>query len=161
MIQTLAATLVLAFALNAAAAGAPAAKPDAAASAAPLASQSAAPSRSPEELDRASEQKVKEFEECVDTLVYFRTDLKTKKAELDKEFKGKVPSSFANLLNLKANRISKQQVACSTLTNAPIDASMASARTMDSGSPAYAARIKKLNALRERLNKALKTFAAN
>lgn len=158
MIQTLVATLVLAFALDAAAADAPAAKTD---DAAPLASQSAAPSQSAEELDRASEQKVKEFEECVDTLGYFRADLNGKKAELDKEFKGKVPSSFANLLNLKANRIAKQQLACSKLANAPIDASMASARTMDSGSPAYAARIKTLNALRERLNKALKTFAAN
>lgn len=169
MIQSLALLLALQASAAAPAPAAPATpvasaeqKP-AAADAAPIPSQAATPTLSAEELDKASEERVKSVEECVDTLGYFREDLKSKKADLDKEFKGKVPSSFSNLLNLKANRISKQQAACSKLISGadqPIDASMAGLRTMDSNSSAYTARRKKLTALRERLNKALKSFAA-
>jgi nucleoid-associated protein YgaU len=155
-------TLVLLLSLNAVAAEAPAAKPAAApAQAAEPAPrpEMAAPKGTPEEIDGAAEQKVKAFEDCVDTLVYFREDLKAKKESLDKEFKGKVPSSFSNLLNLKANRIAKQHAACQGQTNLGIDEAMASLKTMDGNSPAFAARRKKLMALRERLNKALKLFA--
>lgn len=154
--------LPLLLSVNVLAAQAPAVStaPASAADAAPLLSQSAAPTRSAEELDRTSEERVKEFEDCVANLLYFRDDLKTKKDGLDKEFNGKVPPAFANLLNLKSNRISKQHTACAKMTDFPIDAAMASLRTMDSDSAAYAARRKKLFALRERLNKSMALFAA-
>ena len=154
--------LALLLSVNALAADAPAVStaPASAADAAPMASQAAAPTRSAEELDRTSEQSIKEFEDCVANLLYFRDDLKAKKESLDKEFNGKVPSAFANLMNLKANRISKQHSACAKMTDFQIDATMASLRTMDGDSAAYAARRKKLFALRERLNKAWALFAA-
>jgi len=142
---------------------APAPKADAPASAKTDApSVTSVPAKTPDELDKAAEERIKTVEECVDTLEYFRGDLKKKKADLEKEFDGHIPSSFSNLLNLKAGRVSKQQVACAKQVagaDQPLDAALASARTMDGSSAAYAARRKKLDALRERLNKALKRFA--
>lgn len=152
-------TLLLAVALNAAAAPAPAAKP---AEAAAPAAQPAPSTLSPKEMVEAAQARVKSVEECVDNLTYFRMDEKKKKAELDKEFKGKVPSSFSNLLNLKANRVAKQQAACAkevTGADKPIDAAMGSLKTMDAGSSEYASSRKTLLALRDRLNAALKTFS--
>lgn len=152
--------LALAVSLAAHAAGAPAPAPEPAPAPAPAATLP----KTPDELDRAAEDRIKAVEDCVDTLDYFREDLKTKKASLEKEFKGEIPPAFSNLLNLKANRISKQQLACSKVVSGadqPLEASLASARTMDGSSSAYASRRKKLDALRERLNKALKRFMAD
>lgn len=120
--------------------------------------------KTPDELDKAAADRIVSVEQCVDDLDYFRQDLKDKKASLEKEFKGQIPGSFSNLLNLKANRISKQQVVCSKLVSGadqPLEAALSSARGMDGSSSAYAARKKKLDALRERLNKALKRYMAN
>lgn len=149
--------LALALAFAAHAADAPAA---------PAPAPAAAPviAKTPDELDKAAEDRIKSVEQCVDDLDYFRQDLKDKKASLEKEFKGQIPSSFSNLLNLKANRVSKVQVACSKQVSGadqPLEAALSSARGMDGSSSAYAARKKKLDALRERLNKALKRYMAN
>jgi len=116
---------------------------------------------SADDLDRACEEHVKRAEDCVDTLEYFRADLKTKKAALDKEFKGQIPDAFTPLLNMKAGRIEKLNGACARLLNGkehPIDDAMESIRSMDASSPAYLARRKKLDELRERFNKAMKRF---
>lgn len=133
-----------------------------AANSAPAAPAPAPTTKPAEELDAAAEARIKSVEDCVDTLEYFRDDLKNKKAALEKEFKGQIPTSFANLINLKTNRVAKQQQACVKViggADQPIDASMASARMMDGSSAAYAARRKKLDGLRERLNKAQKRFS--
>lgn len=154
--------LALLLSVNVLAADAPAVStaPASMADAAPMPSQAALPTRSADELDRTNEELIKEFEDCVADLVYFRDDLKAKKESLDKEFKGSVPSAFANLLNLKAGRIERLHAACEKKKDFPIDAAMASLRTMDGSSAAYAARRKKLDALRARLNKALALFVS-
>jgi hypothetical protein len=156
--------LAVALAAHAAAADAPAAPPTDAPPAATAPAAAPISIKTPDEQDRAAEERIKGVEDCVDTLDYFRQDLKAKKDALNKEFKNDIPSSFSNLLNLKANRISKQQLACSKLVSGadqPLDAALLNARTMDGASAAYAARKKKLDALRERLNKALKRFMTN
>ncbi len=130
--------------------------------AAPAPAPAAAPA-DPAKLDQAVAEEVKGLEDCVDTLEYFRDDLDKKKKELDKEFKGRIPSPFNALFELKRGRIAKQQAACSALvkdSDAPVQAAQASLRGMDADSKEYKARRKALDALRGRLNAAIRRFGA-
>jgi hypothetical protein len=125
-----------------------------------LGAASAEPSTKPAATPQAA---VASFDECVSTLGYFREGLKTKKASLEKEFGGKVPSAFLPLLNLKQSRIEKQQSACSRLQTRAEDAvtrMMDASKGLDSNSEAYRERKKAADAQRARLDKALARFAS-
>lgn len=110
----------------------------------------------------AAQASVAELESCFDDLDYYRADLKKKDAELAKEFKGKVPSAFVFLMNLKRGRVSRQQEACAVLIKrgeAPFAPAEERLKTLDSSKDEYKKGRKSLDELRARLNKALKRFA--
>ena len=111
----------------------------------------------------SAEASVKEFESCIDDLEYFTGDLKKKETELDKEFKGKVPSAFSTLLGRKRARVSRQQEACGKLAkrgDEPLKAAEAELKLITDDPGAYAKRRKSLDDLRGRLNKAFKRLSA-
>jgi hypothetical protein len=110
-----------------------------------------------------AEASVKELETCIDDLEYFIGDLKKKEAELDKEFKGKVPSAFTTLMNRKRSRVSRQQDACGKLSkrgDEPLKEAEAELRAVNGGSPEYKKKRKALDDLRGRLNKSFKRLSA-
>jgi hypothetical protein len=130
----------------------------AAAPAAPQA-QPAAPAATVADLSA----EVKKIEDCVDTYDYFREDLKKKEDQLDKEFKGQVPSAFNDLFKLKRGRISKQQLACAAMisaSDAPFQSAESALRSLDSTTKEYESRRKTIGDLRGRLNAAIKRFAS-
>ena len=88
--------------------------------------------------------KLKDLEDCVATLAYFRDGLSAKTGALDKEFNGRIPSAFSPLLALKRNRIAKQQSACAR-RGADVERALAGLND---------------DALRGRLNLSLKALAS-
>ncbi|MEQ1918940.1 MAG: hypothetical protein ABL955_07045 [Elusimicrobiota bacterium] len=113
--------------------------------------------------EAAAEAAVKELEVCLDNLQYFNGDLKKKEAELDKEFKGKVPSAFVFLMNMKRGRVTRQQEECAKmikLGDAPLAPAEAELRSLVGGSADYNKKRKNLDELRNRLNKTLRAFPA-
>lgn len=142
------AALLCAVSLNAAAAENPAPTPV------------APPALSP---DAAAEFAVKELEVCVDSLDYFSNDLKKKDAELDKEFKGKVPSAFVFLMNMKRGRVTRQQEECARIVkrgDKPLAAVETEIKSIAADTADYKKSRKRLDDLRGRLNKSMKRYAA-
>lgn len=109
----------------------------------------------------AAEAAVKELEVCLDNLQYFNADLKKKENELDKEFKGKVPTAFVFLMNMKRGRVTRQQEECSKmikLGDAPLAPAEMELRGLVGGSADYNKKRKTLDELRTRLNKTIRAF---
>lgn len=119
-----------------------------------------APALSPE---AAAESSIKELEVCLDSLEYFTNDLKKKDAELDKEFKGKVPSAFVFLMNMKRGRVSRQHEECSKIVkrgDKPLLAVEADIKSLAADGAEYKKTRKRLDDLRGRMNKSLRRFSA-
>lgn len=134
------AAVLCAFSINAAAAETPAVTPDA-----------------------AAESAVKDLETCVDFLEYYSKDLKKKEAELDKEFKDKIPSAYASLLKMKRGRVTRQYKECARIVkrgDKPLAAAETEIKKLSGDTAEYKESRSRLDALRGRLNKATKRFGA-
>lgn len=86
-----------------------------AATPAPAAVEAAAGVRTRQNLDRQIGETMAalaEAEQCVETENSLKGDLAKKKAQLNAEFKGKIPVAFNDLLWAKTQRINKQHAAC-------------------------------------------------
>ena len=132
-----------------------------------LASGARAADAPPPEVKPAStivsaEASIKEFESCVDDLEYCTSDLNKKGAELDREFKGKVPAAFSTLMDRKRGRVSRRQEACGKLAkrgDEPLRAAEAELNLITGDSGLYTTRRKAVDELRVRLNKAFKRLS--
>lgn len=113
--------------------------------------------------DAAAESAIKELEVCLDSLDYYANDLKKKDAELDKEFKGKVPSAFVFLMNMKRGRVTRQQEECARIVrrgDKPLAPAEAEIKNLSADTADYKKSRKRLDDLRGRLNKSMKRFSA-
>lgn len=114
--------------------------------------------------DAAAESAVKDLEACVDFLDYYSKDLKKKEAELDKEFKDKVPSAYESLLKMKRGRVTRQYKECALIVkrgDKPLAASETELKKIFAGTADYTKSRTLLDELRGRLNKATKRFGAH
>lgn len=113
--------------------------------------------------DAAAEAAVKDLETCVDFLDYYSKDLKKKEAEVEKEFKDKIPTAYASLLKMKRGRVTRQYKECARIVkrgDKPLAGAEAEIKKLSAETDDYKKSRTRLDELRGRLNKSTQRFAA-